>query len=105
VVTQELREIILQFVATLSAHGIHVDKAVVYGSHSTNRERSDSDVDVAVISPDFGHDRFAEGTLLLRMAWRIDPRLHPVPLSSESFEKDLWAPLVHEIRETGIEIH
>lgn len=104
-VTQELRDIVRQFVATLAANGIHVDKALVYGSHSTDRERPDSDVDVAVISPDFGHDRYSEGALLLRMAWRIDPRLHPVPLSSESFENDSWVPLIHEIRKTGIEIH
>jgi len=49
-------------------------------------------------------DRFEEGKTLLQIAWRIDPRLQPVPISSEVFEKDTWVPLIYEIREKGIEI-
>jgi hypothetical protein len=43
--------------------------------------------------------------MLMQLAWRIDPRLHPVPFSSESFDKDTWVPLVHEIQKNGIVIH
>lgn len=104
-VTEEIRGIIDQFVAVLEARGIHVDKAVLYGSYSTGTDTPDSDLDLAVISPDFGKDRFDEGKMLMQLAWRIDPRLHPVPFSTESFEKDTWVPLVHEIRKNGIIVH
>jgi hypothetical protein len=40
--------------------------------------------------------------MLLQLAWRIDPRLEPVAISSESYEKDTWIPLIYEIREKGI---
>jgi predicted nucleotidyltransferase len=105
VVTEEIREIVYRFLAILEARGIHVDKAVLYGSYSTGSNTTDSDLDLAVISPHFGKDRFSEGKMLMQLAWRIDPRLHPVPLSSESFEKDTWVPLVHEIRANGIVVH
>jgi hypothetical protein len=60
-----------------------------------------SDLDVAVVSSDFGVDRFEEGKMQLQTAWRIDPRLHPVPVSLDAFRNDTWVPLIHEIREHG----
>jgi predicted nucleotidyltransferase len=104
-VTEEIRGIVNRFLAILEARGIQVDKAILYGSYSTGTNTPDSDLDLAVISPHFGEDRFSEGIMLMQLAWRIDPRLHPVPLSPESFEKDTWVPLVHEIRKNGIVIH
>jgi uncharacterized protein len=104
-VTEEIRGIIHRFLSLLEARGVRVEKAVVYGSYSTGKNTHDSDLDLAVISADFGKDRFTEGKMLMQMAWRVDPRLHPVPFSSESFEKDTWVPLVHEIRKSGIVIH
>jgi predicted nucleotidyltransferase len=103
-VTEEIRTIISRFVAALATTGIRVDKTLVYGSLATNRDTADSDLDVAVISSDFGHDRYKEGTLLNQIAWRIDSRLHPVPISSDSFQNETWIPLVHEIRRHGLEV-
>lgn len=34
----------------------------------------------------------------------VDPRLQPVPISSESFDRNTWIPLVHQIKAYGIEI-
>ena len=104
-VTQEIKDIIDRFVEAVAARGIHVDNAILYGSYATGKEGTDSDLDVAVISSDFGKDRYQEGAMLMKLAWRIDPRLHPVPLSAESFAQDTWIPLVHEIRAHGVEVH
>ena len=43
--------------------------------------RPDSDIDVAVISKDFGKDRVEERMVLFRVAGKIDPHLDPVPFS------------------------
>ena len=104
-VSEEVREVIRRFAAAVASRGVHVDKVLLYGSYAAGRETSDSDLDVAVVSPDFGKDRFNEGKMLMQLAWRVDARLHPVPLSAESFAKDSWVPLIHEIRSRGIEIH
>ena len=76
----------------------------VYGSYASGKTHGGSDLDLAIISPDFGKDRFEEGKMLRRVAWRIDPRIEPVPISSESLENDTWIPLIHEIRSNGIGI-
>lgn len=102
-VDQEIRDIIKKFVASLTSKGIRVEKAVLYGSYAKGDIRADSDIDVAIISPDFGRDRYEEGKLLMQTAWRIDPRIEPVPISSESYKNDTWVPLIYEIREKGIE--
>ena len=79
-------------------------RVVVYSSYASGKTHAGSDLDLAIISPDFGKDRFEEGKMLHRVAWRIDPRIETVPISSESFENDTWIPLIHEIRSNGIEI-
>lgn len=103
-VDPEIRAIILKYVEVLTQKGIHVEKVVLYGSYASGNVRSGSDLDIAIVSSDFGKDRFEEGKMLLQTAWRIDPRIEAVPISSESYEKDTWIPLIYEIRKKGIEI-
>lgn len=103
-VDPEVRDIILRFADAVTGKGIRVEKIVLYGSYASGKVRADSDLDIAVISTDFGKDRFEEGKMLLKLAWRIDPRIEPVPISSESYEKDTWIPLIYEIRQKGIEL-
>ena len=103
-VDPEIRNIILRYVNVLTTRGIRVEKAVLYGSYASGNIHPGSDLDLAIVSPDFGKDRFEEGKKLLQIAWRVDPRIEPVPISSESYENDTWIPLIHEIREKGIEV-
>ena len=103
-VEPEIRDIILQYVNVLTTNGIRVEKAVLYGSYASGNVHAGSDLDLAIVSPDFGKDRFEEGKMLLRIAWRVDPRIEPVPISSESYENDTWIPLIYEIRQKGIEL-
>lgn len=103
-VSKEVRDIVRRFAASIAERGIQVDKVLLYGSYAANRQGANSDLDVAIVSPDFGRDRIGEGMLLNRLAWRVDARLHPVPLSSSAFKDDTWVPLIHEVRSTGIEI-
>ncbi len=104
-VDREIREIISRFVHILTLNGIRVEKAILFGSYATGRVHSGSDLDLAIVSPDFGKDRFEEGKMLHRLAWRIDPRIEPIPISSTSYENNTWLPLIYEIRQKGIEIH
>ena len=103
-VDPEIRNIILRYVNVLKTRGIRVEKAVLYGSYASGNFRLGSDLDLAIISPDFGKDRFEEGKKLLQIAWRVDPRIEPVPISSDSYENDIWIPLIYEIRQKGVEV-
>jgi uncharacterized protein len=104
VVDPKVRDIILRFIEALNKKGIHVETALLFGSYASGNARAGSDLDVAIVSPDFGKDRFEEGKMLFQVAWRIDPRIEPIPISSKSFENDTWVPLIYEIRQKGIEV-
>ena len=97
-------KIVSKFAKALMAKGITIDRIVLYGSHAKGKQRPDSDIDIAVVSRDFGKDRVEEGMLLFRIAGEIDPRIEPVPISVKSYKNDTWVPLIYEIRTKGIEL-
>lgn len=103
-VEREIIKILDRFQDALKAEGIRVHKIVLYGSCATGKSHKDSDIDVAIVSPDFGADRFEEGVKLFQIAYKIDPRLEPIPISLESYERDTWIPLIYEIRTKGLEL-
>lgn len=104
-VDEEIDGLILRYVQRLTEAGVRVERAVIFGSRAAGTSRPDSDVDVAIVSPDFGRNRIDEGMMLQRAAWRVDTRLEPVPLSSDSYRDDEWLPLVHEIRSRGVVVY
>jgi uncharacterized protein len=94
-----------RFVDALKKEGIGVERVIVYGSYAGGRQTEDSDIDIAIVSGDFGNDPVEEGMRLFKIAGAIDSRIEPIPISVESFEKDTWLPLIYEIREKGIEVY
>lgn len=79
-----------------------VEAAYLYGSYVKGTATTWSDIDVAVISPDFTDDRFQERLLLMRLAAQVDDRIEPHPFRPADF--DPTAPLVSEIRRTGVRV-
>jgi len=97
-------KIIEKFVKRLREEGISVDRVFLYGSYAAGKGRGDSDIDVAIVSKDFGKDRVEEGMALYRIAGKVDTRLESVPVSVEAYENDTWLPLIYEIRSKGLEL-
>ncbi len=81
---------------------IRVDAVYLYGSHAKGTAREWSDIDLAVISPDFSQDLFEERIRLMKLALRVDDRLEPCPFHPEEF--NLNHPLVSEIQRSGIQL-
>ena len=79
-----------------------VEAAYLYGSQARGTASEWSDIDVAVISPDFQADRFQERLLLMRLAARIDDRIEPHPFRPEDFCPS--SPLASEIQRTGVRV-
>lgn len=99
---REITEKLKKFRSAIEKNGIHVAKMIVYGSYVRGNFHKYSDIDVAVISPDFGKDRFQEGVKLFEIACKIDPRIESIPISLKAYKKDTWIPLIYEIRKQGI---
>jgi predicted nucleotidyltransferase len=103
-VAKDVIDVVSKFVKALQEKGLKVEKVVLFGSQVKGKVREESDIDIAIISPDFGKDRYEESKMLRQIAWRIDTRLEPIPISKESFLKDEWIPLIYEIKRTGISL-
>jgi len=103
-VEKEIVEKIDRFVIELKKQGIKVAKVILYGSRVSGNAHEYSDIDVAIVSPDFGKNRYEEGARLFEIACKIDPLIEPVPISLESYENDTWVPLIYEIRKNGVEL-
>ena len=76
--------------------------AFLYGSQVKGTASEWSDIDVAIISPDFSADLLQEQLKLMRLAAQIDDRIEPRPYRPIDF--DAGEPLVSEIKRTGIKI-
>jgi len=79
-----------------------VEMAFVYGSWVKGRADKWSDIDVAVVSPDFSEDLFEERAWLMRLAATLDDRIEPHPFRPEDFNAN--HPLVSEIRRSGVRV-
>jgi predicted nucleotidyltransferase len=87
------------FLQKLDEEGIEISKAYIFGSYANDRFDQWSDIDVAIVSPQIGSDRFEERIRLTRMANQIDDRIEPLLFNTENFvDSD---PLVKEIMTSG----
>lgn len=98
---QKIIDIVRQYAEVIGKEK-QVYKVILYGSHSTGLHDFDSDIDVAVISPDFTGDRIKDQFWLLQKRRGIDLRIEPMPFRPEDFVPD--DPFVREIVESGIEV-
>jgi len=76
--------------------------AYLYGSQTKGTATDWSDIDLAIVSPDFATDLFQARVALLRLAAQIDDRIEPHPFAPEDFT--INNPLVNEIRRTGVRL-
>ncbi|MGR3218851.1 MAG: nucleotidyltransferase domain-containing protein [Candidatus Anammoxibacter sp.] len=103
-VENSIINIVQKFADSLKKQGIDIDKMVVYGSYAKGNPHPDSDIDLCVVSRNFGEDRIEEGMRLFRIAGDIDSRIEPIPVTLDSYINDTWLPLIYEIRSNGVEI-
>ena len=90
------------FIRKLKESGIAVESAYLFGSYAVNRPTRWSDIDVAVVSPEFSADRLDDRIRLMKLSTEVDSRIEPVPFHSRDFiDSD---PLVGEIKKHGISL-
>jgi predicted nucleotidyltransferase len=100
--TDPLMKTVREFVRKVSDSGIRVEAAYLFGSHARKKAHEWSDIDIAIISPDFSADRFEERIRLTRLSTDVDPRIEPVPFRPADFiDED---PLAWTIKREGLRI-
>jgi len=79
-----------------------LDSAYLFGSHAKGTSNQWSDIDLAVVSPDFSEDLYEERLVLMRLAAEIDDRIEPKPFRPDMF--NLNEPIVDEIQKHGLKL-
>lgn len=86
----------------LKNEGIPLDGALLFGSRAKNSHHAESDIDLAIVSRDFGIDRFTESVLLNRLVFRCLKNCEAVPIGLKDYlNPQQISPLLYEIKSTG----
>ncbi len=102
VVADEAIGVLERFFKLVKDANIRIERAVLFGSYATGNAHEWSDIDVALVSPDFSGTRFNDAKMLNPFLLKVDSRIELHPFRPEDFnEDDLF---VKEIIRTGIEI-
>lgn len=99
-----LRQILDAYVTALRQH-ISVDQVILFGSYARNSADEDSDIDVAVVSPDFGRDILHDLQLLAGLRKHADFRIQALAYTPEQVEQCQTGTFLHEILQTGKTIY
>lgn len=59
---------------------------LLFGSYANGNADKDSDIDIAIISPDLGQDSFDEALMLKKLTRGIDLDISPRPYSEEQYQ-------------------
>ncbi len=86
----------------LVAQKLRIVAAYLYGSYAIGNPHRDSDIDVAIISPDFSDTRINNWVRLNVPASRIDSRMEVMAFQPEQFCDE--HPLAWEIKTKGVRL-
>jgi predicted nucleotidyltransferase len=101
-ITDEAVEAVEKFLRLLRDANIKVERAILFGSHARGVAGKWSDIDIAIVSPDFSGVRFYDSKMLVPLILKSDTRIEVHPFSPEDFtEEDAF---VKEIIEKGNEL-
>lgn len=93
--------LINKYISLLKQKGIKVSQVILFGSHAKGNAKPDSDIDIAVISSQFGRNNLKEMMLLRKLALEIDSHIEPLPFTPQDLE-DRYSTLSQEIKKYGV---
>lgn len=102
-------KIFLNDIALKIADHFIVDEMILFGSYAKGTETDESDIDLAVISPELNVNfpMFKNAMNIIRKADLYEPYLQLTPFNSQKFyEENFVDPnFIHEIKKTGKRIY
>lgn len=101
-VSDEIVEKLKKFLDMVSESGLHIERAMVFGSYAKGKAGEWSDIDIALVSKDFTGVRFYDRKKLNRCLIKIDSRIEIHPFRPEDFNRDNF--FVDQIIKEGIDI-
>ncbi len=100
---KEIKLIFSEFKKELEKNGIKVEKMILFGSYAKGKIHPYSDVDICVVSPQFGKKDFEEMVEISLLAKKICLLIEVIPMNPKDLSSNKH-PLAAEINKTGKEI-
>jgi len=98
-----ISETVNRYIALVSLQQAGLTSAYIFGSYARNRQRPESDIDVALVIDNLADsERFDTQVRLMLLAAKIDTRIEPHPISKQELTSN--NPFVNEILKTGIKL-
>jgi predicted nucleotidyltransferase len=91
-----------QLLDVLALQGVRILAAYLYGSYALGNPHQDSDIDVAIVSPDLSNAHMDDWVRLNVPASHIDARMEVMGFRPEQFHDE--HPLVWEIKTKGVQL-
>ncbi|MBI5376313.1 MAG: nucleotidyltransferase domain-containing protein [Candidatus Schekmanbacteria bacterium] len=101
-ITDKAVEVLEGFLKTLKDANIRIEKALLFGSYVRGNAGKWSDIDVAIVSPDFSGIPFYDREMLIPFQLKTDSRIEVHPFRPEDFTEDNG--FVKEIIKNGFEL-
>ncbi|MEW5692212.1 MAG: nucleotidyltransferase domain-containing protein [Candidatus Hydrogenedentota bacterium] len=101
--TNKIIKTVNRYLELLMASGINIKAAYMFGSTARNSANPDSDIDVAIVSPNVTGNPEKDTKMFWRMTRLVDSRIEPVYFSPDEFLD--FIPLVWEIKNNGIRVY
>lgn len=79
--------IVDKYIQAIRNRNIRVEKAILFGSCAKGSTDENSDIDIAIISPDFGRDYLEEAVMLKEISEDIDLDISPRPYSLNEYKR------------------
>lgn len=101
----EVNQLAQEYIS-LASKVFKIDEAYLFGSYAYGKPKQYSDVDIALVSPDFEY--IPEDILLkmlFKMARNIDPIIEPIPLTVEEKNNPQLGSIAIDIVKKGIRLN
>ncbi len=92
------------YVDIVTAAGIPIEKAFLFGSYARNEQKKDSDIDVLLVSETFDNDDDKYTGIVWTLTRKIDTKIEPFTMGLKNFYMDDVSPLLYTIKNEGIQI-
>jgi len=99
---ERIKKLVDKYIKKLRENNVDIEKIILFGSYAKGLNSKDSDLDLCVVSKDFGKDRLLESQFLLKIAADVDSRIEAIPSGLKDYEINKISPILNEIKNTGI---
>ena len=104
-VAKSIKLLIDKYISELRKNGIEISKVILYGSYAYGVPNEKSDIDLAIVSPQFdGKERNKYLSKLWLATEVVDYVIEPIGIGEKFFNGDEFSPLLDLVKTKGLEI-